>query len=32
VILRQVQMFVWPWDDDEEFDDEEPGDDEGRTA
>jgi len=32
VILRQVQMFVWPLDYDEEFDDEEPGDDEGRTA
>ncbi len=21
VILRQVQMFFWPWEDDEEFDD-----------
>jgi len=21
VILRQVQMFFWPWDDDEEFED-----------
>jgi len=27
VILRQVQMFFWPWDDDEEFDGmDEPGD------
>ena len=22
IVLRQVQMFFWPWDDDEEFDDE----------
>jgi len=21
VILRQVQMFFWPWEDDEEFED-----------
>jgi hypothetical protein len=27
VILRQVQMFFWPWEDDEEFDDVESPDD-----
>jgi hypothetical protein len=32
VILRQVQMFFWPWEDDEEFDDVDSPDDEGRTA
>jgi len=28
VILRQVQMFFWPWEDDEEFEDMESPDDE----
>lgn len=28
VILRQVQMFFWPWEDDEEFEDVESPDDE----
>jgi hypothetical protein len=29
VFLNQVQMFFWPWDDDEEFDDADSPDDEG---
>jgi hypothetical protein len=29
VILRQVQMFFWPWEDDEEFEDADSVDDEG---
>jgi hypothetical protein len=32
VILRQVQMFFWPWDDDEEFDESDSPDDEGQIA
>lgn len=28
VILRQVQMFFWPWDDDEEFEGVDPSEDE----
>jgi hypothetical protein len=32
VILRQVQMFFWPWEDDEEFDDADSPDDESQIA
>ena len=32
VILRQVQMFFWPWEDDEEFDGEDSPDDESQIA
>jgi hypothetical protein len=32
VILRQVQMFFWPWEDDEEFEDADSVDDEGGGA
>lgn len=32
VILRQVQMFFWPWEDDEEFEDVNSPDDEIETA
>lgn len=32
VILRQVQMFFWPWEDDEDFDETDSPDDESQTA
>jgi hypothetical protein len=32
VILRQVQMFFWPWEDDEEFEDADTSGDEPETA
>jgi hypothetical protein len=31
VILRQVQMFFWPWEDDEEFEEMDSPDDEGEN-
>jgi hypothetical protein len=32
VILRQVQMFFWPWEDDEEFEEMDSPNDEGENA
>ena len=32
VILRQVQMFFWPWEDDEEFEEIDSPDDDGEKA
>ena len=32
VILRQVQMFFWPWEDDEEFEEMDSPDDEGENT